>query len=147
MITTLLTTTQKAVKAAYIPASKLPKHLKNLPILHTIRMDTHEGRVRLTTVFHNNETGELDAVCEYIPARIDAEFETCIPARAFKDWITASQLTKEEKAKGMSEQVNFTFDPAGQLLTVNQGNSRATFRCISADEFPAIPPTYFEKKG
>lgn len=138
MITTLLTTTQKAIKAVYIPASKLPKSLKSLPVLHTVKLDTHEGRARLTTVFYNPKTDALDTVTEFIPARIEQEFSTCVPARQFKDWITASQLTKEEKAKGMSEQVNFTYDLTACILTVKQGNSRASFKCIDAQEFPAI---------
>lgn len=137
MITTLITTTQKAVRAAYVPASKLPKHLKNLPVLHTFRIGVSEGRMTVTCPFVNDK-GEFDANTEYIPARVDQEFATCVPARAFKDWIAASQLTKEEKARGQNEQVNFTYDPALCLLTVKQGNSRASFRCIDEQEFPAI---------
>ena len=137
MITTLLATTHKAVRAAYVPASKLPRHLKDLPVLHTLRLGVSDGRMTITCPFVN-EKGELDANTETVPARIEQEFSTCVPARAFKDWLAASQLTKEEKAKGHNEQVNFMYDPALLLLTVQQGNSRADFLCIDSQDFPFL---------
>lgn len=136
MITTLASTTHKAVKTVYYPASKLPKPFRDFPIASTLKLSQSNGYMTVTSLTWDDEKQELAGRRETIPARVEQEFETCVPARAFRDWLAASQLTKEEKAKGQHEQVNFTYDPAVCLLTVKQGNSRATFKCLDAREFP-----------
>lgn len=136
MITTLLPTTYKAVKKVYSPSSKLPKHYKEIPVFHTVLLTTDNGYLRVVSVSWNNENSELEKTIECIPARIENDFSVCVPARAFYNWLSVSQLTKEEKAKGQSEQMVFAFDPTMQNLTIRAGNTKVTFKGIDALEFP-----------
>ena len=91
----------------------------------------------ITALVWDNEKAALDTVTEKIPARIDQHFETLIPARSFRDWLHATLPTKQEKAVNASQQLNFTYDPAVEIVTIKAGNTRAQFKCISAQEFPA----------
>ena len=124
-----------ALKAARTVKPVVPKELKTLHILQCIHLYHHEGRLAMVTMADLKEP-----MVEYISARYDGEtWETCVPAKPFTDWLRASQLTKEEKVKGMSEQIELTLDSALQILYIKQGNCRAQFKCIDAQEYPAHP--------
>lgn len=137
MITTLASTTHKAMKAVYFPASKLPKPFRDFPIMSTVKLSQKDGRMTVTALTWDEEKQSIGSQVETISARIDQEFETCVPARAFRDWLAASQLTAEEKRRKVSEQITFTFDATRQIVSIKAGNTRAEFKCIDAQEFPA----------
>jgi len=140
MITTLVSNTYKAVKSAYVPASKLPQNMRKLPVCQHLRIASHNGRMIVTCLTWDGKKDCLDAHTESIPARIDTEFAACIPARQFKDWLAASQLTKEEKRiDHPDERLTFAFDADTMTVTLRIRNARATFKALSTDEFPRFP--------
>ena len=136
MITTLVSNTYKAVKAVYFPVSKFPKEYREFPIMSTVKLSQSEGKMTVTAIIWDDKKGAFDFVTETIPARVDTEFETLIPARQFRDWLHATLPTKEEKKRNASQQINFTFDPITQTVSIRANNTRATFKCIDAQEFP-----------
>jgi len=140
MITVLLSTIHKAIKKVYSPLSKLPKNFRIMPVLSHVLIEGSEGRVKVTQAVYNPKAEALQAVSESIPARIDSEFAVCVPAKVLNDWIRVSQLTKEEKASGTSEQITLSLDPATQILKIICGPTRAQFKGIDAQEFPTLQP-------
>lgn len=136
MTTTLSTTTYKAVKEAIKQADKAESKRATLPIMETLLLRTHDGHL-LVTPFCWGDQIERAKRTQPIPARVEQEFMTCIPARPFRDWLHATLPTKEEKARKVSEQINFTFDAMTQTITIKAGSTRAQFKCIDAQEFPA----------
>lgn len=129
MIVVLASKTYKAATAA----RKASTPVKTLPVTNTLKIKVHDGHM-LFIPFAWEKRAELTKA---VPARVeDTEWETCIPAKPFVDWLRASQLTPQEKKQGVSEQVVFTYDPAVEIVTIKAGNTRAQFKCISAQEFP-----------
>ena len=135
MTRTLSPNLYKAVKAAYFTGSEL-KDVKTLPVLHHYHLRTHEGRLEITG------TNLAEARQEYAPARVEQEFDFCVPMRPFKDWLSVTA-----KYKTILE---LSYDPASRILTVTECApahekavclSRTQFRCMSADEFPTAAPT------
>jgi DNA polymerase III sliding clamp (beta) subunit (PCNA family) len=122
----------KAYKAAAQAMKQADKPNKSLPVTSHMLIQTHNGQLLITPFAWE----DMDKKTEAIPARVEAEFSTCVPAKQFTNWLKASQLTTEEKRKGASEQVNLTFDPKIQSLTITAGNTRAVFYCLPANEFP-----------
>lgn len=116
------------------------------PILACIRLSHHEGRLQLTT-WHPDAPQ-----IEYVSARTDSDlFETCVPARAFTDWLYVTQVKQIKTPKNgkisdaqyhawQSDKIELTFDPKLQILKIRAGNTRAEFKCIDALEFPASNP-------
>lgn len=131
MITVLVS---NAYKAASTARKYADKSKDNLPIMDTLYLWVDNGRMMITP-FAWDERKEKT---QTIPARVDQGFSTCVPSRPFVDWLRASQLTREEKRKGMTEQVSFTFCQTTQVLTIKAGNTRAQFKCIDAQEFPPV---------
>jgi hypothetical protein len=139
MTTVLCTNAYKAAQKVYTPASKLPKNLKILPVLHTMKLHHHEGRMALTQMVYDPEKDKLSPLTEYFPARIDGDlWETCVPARPFKDWLSVTQTKPNKHAigRGVSDQIDLTLDEKTQTLKIKAGNTRAEFKCIDAREFP-----------
>jgi len=141
MITTLVSNTYKAVKAVYFPASKFPVNMRKFPILSTVKIAQSDGYMTVTAAAWNEKTEGIELVTEVIPARIEGEFETCIPARQFRDWLHASQLTPQEKRTGASEQIKFwmgevMFEGDNIRLYAQTGNTRVMFNCLPSQEFP-----------
>jgi len=136
MITILCTNAFKGARAVYSPASRLPKHLKTLPVLSHMKLYTHEGRVALTQMVWDEKKQELIPHTEHISARIDTAFETCVPAKPFMDWLRATLPDKHDKAVHASEQIELTLDTMTQRLKIKAGNTRAEFKCLDALEFP-----------
>lgn len=56
---------------------------------------------------------------------------TCVPAKTFTDWLKIAADYKDVLTLTLDEQV--------QVLTVKSAGTRATFKCMDAAEFPAIP--------
>lgn len=145
MTTTLISNTYKAVKKVYSPPSKLPKPYQKMPILHTVMLTCEDGYVKVTGISYDDENGELVKSIEKIPARCENDLQICVKAKAFMDWLHASQLTKHEKAINTSEQVNFkmgedvlTDGEPRLMLLVTMGNTRTKFVGLPVDDFPHL---------
>ena len=94
-----------------------------LPVLSNILIASDEGRLRLSAT-----NLELGITC-WIPARIDQEGSTTVPARTFGDLINTLP----------ADQVQLTLDPQTQSLHVQGGSSNNDIKCIDAQEFPPLP--------
>jgi DNA polymerase-3 subunit beta len=103
--------------------SKAVSPRSTLPVLANILIATDEGRLRLSAT-----NLELGITC-WIPARIDEEGSTTVPARTFTDLISTLP----------SDQVNLKLDVKTQTLNVRGGTSTNDIKCIDAQEFPPLP--------
>ena len=99
-----------------------------LPVLSNILIASDEGRLRLSAT-----NLELGITC-WIPARIDQEGSTTVPARTFGDLINTLP----------ADQVQLTLDPQTQSLHVQGGSSNNDIKCIDAQEFPPLPVPDFD---
>lgn len=108
-----------------LKGAKIVKQKKRhpLPVLNHVHLYTDEGRLGMATSNGDKVTVHM------VPARVDAEFETCAPLGPLTDWL---RVTAEYDAL-----LILTFDPRVQILTIQAGNTRAEFKCIDAAEFPA----------
>ena len=94
-----------------------------LPVLANILIATDEGRLRLSAT-----NLELGMTC-WIPARVEQEGSTTVPARTFADLIGTLP----------GEQVLLSLDANTQTLNVRGGASTNDIKCIDAQEFPPLP--------
>jgi DNA polymerase-3 subunit beta len=94
-----------------------------LPVLSNILIASDEGRLRLSAT-----NLELGITC-WIPARIDQEGSTTVPARTFGDLINTLP----------ADQVQLILDTQTQSLHVQGGSSNNDIKCIDAQEFPPMP--------
>jgi DNA polymerase III subunit beta len=108
--------------------SKAVSPRSTLPVLANILIATDGGRLRLSAT-----NLELGITC-WIPARIDEEGSTTVPARTFSDLIGTLP----------GDQVLFKLDPSTQTLNVRSGTSTTDIKCIDAQEFPPMPVPDFE---
>ncbi len=99
-----------------------------LPVLANILIASDEGRLRLSAT-----NLEMGITC-WIPARIDEEGSTTVPARTFSDLVSTLP----------SDQVLLKLDPSTQTLNVRGGTSTNDIKCIDAQEFPPMPVPDFE---
>ena len=99
-----------------------------LPVLANILIATDEGRLRLSAT-----NLEMGITC-WIPARIDEEGSTTVPARTFSDLVSTLP----------SDQVLFKLDLQTQTLNVRGGSSTNDIKCIDSQEFPPLPVPDFE---
>ncbi|HEX9332180.1 MAG TPA: DNA polymerase III subunit beta [Anaerolineales bacterium] len=99
-----------------------------LPVLANILIASDEGRLRLSAT-----NLELGITC-WIPARIEEEGSTTVPARTFSDLVSTLP----------SDQVLLRLDPSTQTLNVRGGSSTNDIKCIDAQEFPPMPVPDFE---
>ena len=99
-----------------------------LPVLANILIASDEGRLRLSAT-----NLEIGITC-WIPARIDEEGSTTVPARTFSDLVTTLP----------GDQVLLKLDPSTQTLNVRGGTSTNDIKCIDAQEFPPMPVPDFE---
>jgi DNA polymerase-3 subunit beta len=82
-----------------------------------------EGRLRLSAT-----NLEMGITC-WIPARIEEEGSTTVPARTFNDLVGTLP----------SDQVSLKLDVSTQTLNVRGGTSTNDIKCIDAQEFPPLP--------
>ena len=99
-----------------------------LPVLANILIASDEGRLRLSAT-----NLEMGITC-WIPARIDEEGSTTVPARTFSDLVSTLP----------SDQVLLKLDPQTQTLNVRGGTSTNDIKCIDSQEFPPLPVPDFE---
>ncbi len=99
-----------------------------LPVLSNILIASDEGRLRLSAT-----NLELGITC-WIPARIDEEGSTTVPARTFSDLVNTLP----------GNQVNLKLDVKTQNLHVESGSSKNDIKCIDAQEFPPLPTPELE---
>ena len=108
--------------------SKAVSPRSTLPVLANILIASDEGRLRLSAT-----NLEMGITC-WIPARIDEEGSTTVPARTFSDLVSTLP----------SDQVLLKLDPQTQTLNVRGGSSTNDIKCIDAQEFPPLPVPDFE---
>jgi DNA polymerase III subunit beta len=103
--------------------SKAVSPRSTLPVLANILIATDEGRLRLSAT-----NLEMGITC-WIPARIDEQGSTTVPARTFSDLVGTLP----------GDQVLLKLDPSTQTLNVRGGTSTNDIKCIDAQEFPPMP--------
>jgi len=103
--------------------SKAVSPRSTLPVLANVLIATDEGRLRLSAT-----NLELGITC-WIPARIEEQGSTTVPARTFNDLVSTLP----------SDQVNLKLDVKTQTLNVRGGTSTNDIKCIDAQEFPPLP--------
>jgi DNA polymerase III subunit beta len=108
--------------------SKAVSPRSTLPVLANVLIASDEGRLRLSAT-----NLEMGITC-WIPARIDEEGSTTVPARTFVDLVTTLP----------SDQVLLKLDPQTQTLNVRGGTSTNDIKCIDAQEFPPLPVPDFD---
>ena len=108
--------------------SKAVSPRSTLPVLANILIASDEGRLRLSAT-----NLELGITC-WIPARIDEEGSTTVPARTFSDLVGTLP----------GDQVLLKLDMSTQTLNVRGGTSTNDIKCIDAQEFPPLPVPDFE---
>lgn len=108
--------------------SKAVSPRSTLPVLANILIASDEGRLRLSAT-----NLEMGITC-WIPARIEEEGSTTVPARTFSDLVSTLP----------SDQVSLKLDPSSQTLNVRGGSSTNDIKCIDAQEFPPMPVPDFE---
>jgi len=135
---TLSVNLHQAVKDTYTPAAKMSKQAKTLPVLHYARIFTHDGRIVIQTVDTSGDKWELNA--RPADARIEQEFDVCVPMKAFKDWLSVTAKYKsvlDLSLDGMTLIVTEKYGEKGAKLPCA---SRARFNCLSSAEFPSNLP-------
>lgn len=103
--------------------SKAVSPRSTLPVLANILIASDEGRLRLSAT-----NLELGITC-WVPARIEEEGSTTVPARTFSDLVNNLP----------GDQVNLKLDVQTQTLNVRCGTSTNDIKCIDAQEFPPLP--------
>ncbi|HEX2697002.1 MAG TPA: DNA polymerase III subunit beta [Anaerolineales bacterium] len=94
-----------------------------LPVLANVLIASDEGRLRLSAT-----NLELGITC-WIPARIEQEGSTTVPARTLSDLVNTLP----------GDQVLLSLDAKTQTLNVRSGTSTNDIKCIDAQEFPPLP--------
>jgi DNA polymerase-3 subunit beta len=94
-----------------------------LPVLGNVLIASDDGRLRLSAT-----NLELGITC-WIPARIEQQGSTTVPARTFSDLVGTLP----------AEQVLLNLDTRTQTLNVRGGTSTNDIKCIDANEFPPLP--------
>ena len=128
-VTILAENAVKAVNKVYSPASKIPKNLKTLPIMYTLRLSCKDGYLVVSNIFVKDD--EFQSESENIPARIENEFSLLVPARPFRDWLRVTQHVNQLKIWTGKEGKR-------DCLYIQADATRTMFYCLSADEFPAV---------
>ena len=108
--------------------SKAVSPRSTLPVLANVLIASDEGRLRLSAT-----NLEMGITC-WIPARIDEEGSTTVPARTFSDLVATLP----------GDQVLLKLDTATPTLNVRGGTSTNDIKCIDAQEFPPLPVPDFE---
>jgi DNA polymerase-3 subunit beta len=108
--------------------SKAVSPRSTLPVLANILIASDEGRLRLSAT-----NLEIGITC-WIPARIDEEGSTTVPARTFSDLVSTLP----------GDQVLLKLDMSTQTLNVRGGTSTNDIKCIDAQEFPPMPVPDFD---
>ena len=108
--------------------SKAVSPRSTLPVLANVLIASDEGRLRLSAT-----NLEMGITC-WIPARIEEEGSTTVPARTFSDLVSTLP----------GDQVMLKLDLQTQTLNVRSGTSTNDIKCIDAQEFPPLPVPDFD---
>ena len=103
--------------------SKAVSPRSTLPVLSNVLIASDEGRLRLSAT-----NLEIGITC-WIPARIEEDGSTTVPARTLSDLVGTLP----------GDQVNLKLDVDTQSLNVRGGTSTNDIKCIDAQEFPPLP--------
>ena len=116
---------------------KITKVNKYLPVLNCAKLEFSNGELTITTTdLENSYIAKVPCIT------MNDEFSTCVPMQTrinvsktryrFMDFIKVCAEYRDV--------LEFTFDPKIQILTIKvQGERSITeFKCIDAEEFPAI---------
>src|SRR5688572_14204024 len=123
-----VTVLQENLARGLAVVSKAVSPRSTLPVLANVLIASDEGRLRLSAT-----NLEMGITC-WIPARIDEEGSTTVPARTFVDLVSTLP----------SDQVLLKLDPQTQTLNVRGGTSTNDIKCIDAQEFPPLPVPDFD---
>ena len=124
MLTLLSTNAAKPLTAAYKTSGKMKS---SLPILNHIRIYTDNGCLMA-------ESTDLETASrEKIAARVDADIDICVPARAFKDWM---QVIAKNYKTVVKMWVNYGVLYAE--ITADGCRSKTSFVCLDSKDFPQI---------
>jgi DNA polymerase-3 subunit beta len=93
-----------------------------MPILGNVLLATDHGQLKLAAT--NLELG----IVHWVGARVETEGAITVPARNFIDLVNSLP----------PDQVDLEMDPDTLSMNLQCGTVKATFRGISADEFPAV---------
>ena len=94
-----------------------------LPVLSNVLIATDEDRLRLSAT-------DLElAITAWVPAKVEEEGATTVPARTFSDLVGILP-------EGL---LRLSYDESSRTLHVHGGASETDIRCIEADEFPPLP--------
>lgn len=94
-----------------------------LPVLANILLASDEGRLRLSAT-----NLEMGITC-WIPAKIEEEGSTTVPARTISDLVSTLP----------NENIKLDLDIKHQSLTVKCGTAETVIKGIDAQEFPPLP--------
>ena len=118
-----VTVLQENLTRGLSTVSKAVSPRSTLPVLANILIASDEGRLRLSAT-----NLEMGITC-WIPARIEEEGSTTVPARTFNDLVSTLP----------ADQVMLKLDVQTQTLNVRGGTSTNDIKCIDAQEFPPLP--------
>jgi DNA polymerase-3 subunit beta len=94
-----------------------------MPILGNVLLATDHGRLKLAAT--NMEL----SIVHWVGARVETEGDITVPARNFIDLVNSLP----------PDQVDLDLDDSTLTLALSCGSVKASFRGISADEFPLVP--------
>jgi len=94
-----------------------------MPILGNVLLATDHGQLKLAAT--NMEL----SIVRWVGARVETEGEITVPARNFIDLVNTLP----------PDQVNLSLDTSTLTLQLSCGTVQASFRGISAEEFPIVP--------
>ena len=94
-----------------------------MPILGNVLLATDHGRLKLAAT--NMEL----SIVRWVGARVETEGEITVPARNFIDLVNTLP----------PDQVNLNLDTSSLSLQLSCASVQASFRGISAEEFPIVP--------
>jgi DNA polymerase III subunit beta len=123
-----LTVLQENLARGLSTVAKAVSPRSTLPVLANVLIASDEGRLRLSAT-----NLEMGITC-WIPARIEEEGSTTVPARTFSDLVSTLP----------GDQVLLKLDPPTQTLNVRGGTSTNDIKCIDAQEFPPMPVPDFD---
>ena len=123
-----VTVLQENLARGLATVSKAVSPRSTLPVLANILIASDEGRLRLSAT-----NLEMGITC-WIPARIEDEGSTTVPARTFNDLVSTLP----------GDQVMLKLDVQTQTLNVRGGTSTNDIKCIDAQEFPPLPVPDFD---
>jgi DNA polymerase-3 subunit beta len=123
-----VTVLQENLARGLSTVSKAVSPRTTLPVLANVLIASDEGRLRLSAT-----NLEMGITC-WIPARIEEEGSTTVPARTFSDLVSTLP----------GDQVMLKLDTQTQTLNVRGGTSTNDIKCIDAQEFPPLPVPDFD---